>query len=293
VKNASALATLLAVLMVAASPQSPSSPVTQARASQSLPASSNYIFRVPVFSGTELFESNPALADLTPPLGTIMQVFRTTDGRPLDKETVIAFFRDSLERKGWKEGISKRQKDEPYLSMRTDLFEALPDGTRIQIAGDFYLWVAPQDGTLTVYIRQWRISSAEQATHDSVQTMVRRLMESAPKAGYRAAKVYSDSEWKTDFENEYLIDRVVYALMPADAPSDLDAPLGTLFVTLLAYRDGEVAVAEKARREQEEEFLLQHSSAAVKGKIVVTIEGDRTNATKEKCASILHAITLP
>jgi hypothetical protein len=96
---------------------------------------------MPVFSGTELFKSSPDLADLSPPFGTIMQVFRTTDGRPLDKEAVIAFYRDAFERKGWKEGIFNRQKEEPYLSMRTDVFEALPDGTRIQIAGDFtYGW---------------------------------------------------------------------------------------------------------------------------------------------------------
>jgi hypothetical protein len=291
VKNASALATLLFVLMAAALPQSPSSPVTQARASQSLPANSNYIFRVPVFSGTELFKSNPALAELNPPFGTVMQVFRTTDGQPLDKEAVIAFYREALERKGWKEGIFKREKDEPYLSMRTDVYEALPDGTRIQLAGDFYLWVAPLDGMLTVYLRQWRISSADQASHNSVQIMVKRLMEAAPKAGYRPAKVYSDGQWKTDFENEYLIDRVVYALIPADAPSDLDAPLDTLIVTLLTYRDAGVAVAEKARRE--EEFLQRRSGAAVRGKILVTIESDVTAGTKEKFASLLRALTLP
>jgi hypothetical protein len=261
--------------------------VAQDRVAQGLPARPHYLFRVPVFSRTELFK-NPDLADLSPPFGTIMEVFRTKDRRPLDKDAVLAFYRDALEHQGWKEEIFNRQKDEAYLSMRTDVFEALPDGTRIQIAGDFYLWVAPLDGMITVYLRQWRISSTDQVTHDSVSAMVRRLIEAAPKAGYRAAKVSSDGKWKTDFENEYLVDRVLYALIPDDARPSIDAPQGTLTVTLLTYRDSEVAAGEKARREQE--FLGPNSSAAVKGKILVAIEGD---ATKEKCASLLSAITSP
>jgi hypothetical protein len=288
VKNSSAVATLFAVFIATAWSQSPPTCITQDKVAQALPARPRYLFRVPVFSGTEFFESNPDLADLSPPFGTIMEVFRTTDGRPLDKEAVIAFYRDVLEHNGWKEGIFRRQRDEAYLSMRTDVFENLPDGTRIQLAGDFYLWVAPRDGMMTIYLRQWRISSTDQVTHDSVQAMARRLMEAAPKAGYRAAKVSSDGKWKTDFENEYLVDRVLYALVPSDAPSSIDAPEGTLIVTLLTYRDADLAAGEKARRELE--FLCTRCSAAVKGKILVTIEGD---AVKEKRASVLRAITLP
>ena len=217
-----------------------------------------------------------------------MEVFHTTDGRPLDKEAVLAFYRDALEHNGWKVGIFSRQKDEPYLSMRTDVFETLPDGTRIQIAGSFYLWVAPLDGMITVYLQQWRISSIDQATHDSAQAMEKRLIEAAPKVGYCVAKVSSDSRWKIDFENEYLVDRVLYALVPSAAPTSMDAPEGTLILTLLTYRDAELATGEKARRERE--FLCTRCSAAVKAKILVTLEGD---VAKEKRVSILRAITLP
>lgn len=287
-KNSSAVATLFAVFIATAWSQSVPTRIAQDRGAQGLPTKPRYLFRVPIFSGTELFESNPDLADLSPPFGTIMQVFRTTDGRPLDKEAVITFYRDALEHNGWKEGIFSRQKDEAYLSMRTDVFENLPDGTRIQVAGYFYLWVAPRDGMMTIYLRQWRISLIDQVTHDSVQAMEKRLIEAAPKAGYRAAKVYSDGKWKIDFENEYVVDRVLYALVPSDARSLIDAPEGTLIVTLLTYRDADLAAGEKARREQE--FSCTRCSAAVKGKILVTIEGD---AAKEKRASVLSTITLP
>jgi hypothetical protein len=101
------------------------------------------VFRVPVFARTELFNSHPDPAELNRPFATIVEVFRTTDGRPLDKQAVIAFYRDALQHNGWKQGIFNRKSDEAYLSMPTDVVEALPDGTRIQIAGDFSLWVAP------------------------------------------------------------------------------------------------------------------------------------------------------
>jgi hypothetical protein len=113
-------------------------------------------------------------------------------------------------------------------------------------------------------------------------------MQAAPKAGYRAAKVYSDSGWKIDFENEYLVDRVLYTLIPGDTQPSIDAPEGTLIVRLLAYRDADVAAGEKARREKE--FLSPSFSAAVKGKVVVTVEGD---APKEKRESILSTLTSP
>jgi hypothetical protein len=143
---------------------------------------------------------------------------------------------------------------------------------------------------IIVYLRQWRISSADQVTHDSLQAMVSRLKQAAGKAGYRAVKVYSDGDWRADFANEYLVDRVRYALVPNGAPPSMDAPPQTLTVTLLSYRDADVAAGEKARREREQESLRPHSSAGIKGKIVVTIEGD---STKEKCISVLSATTIP
>ena len=36
-----------------------------------------------------------------------MEVFRTKDRRPLDKDAVLVFYRDALEHQGWKEGIFK------------------------------------------------------------------------------------------------------------------------------------------------------------------------------------------
>jgi hypothetical protein len=260
---------------------------------QTTPAMPQYMFRVPVLPHTELFKSIPPLAELNTPVATIVEVFRTTDGRPLNTESVISFYRTALGTKGWKQGISNRQQDEPYLSMRTDLVETLPDRTQIQLAGDFYLWIAPRDGMFTVYMKQWRISSIDQATHDSLQTVIGNLMNAAPRAGYRPMKVASDTDWPTDYENEYLVDRVLYALVPPGAGNPLDGPPGTLIVSLMTYRDVEIAKAEEARRQQEfKSRATPHYAAiaAAKGKTLVTIVGD---AAEDKLGMLMKTLLPP
>ena len=266
-------------------PVSASTPLSQAK----------YVFRIPVFPGTELLKSSPVLADLNKPFATTLAVYSTKNERSLSKDAVIAFYRDSLASKGWGNGIFQGQKSEPYLSMRTQVFENLEDGTRIQVAGEFYLWVSPKDGMITAYLKQWRISSTDQATQDSRQTMVERLTNAATKAGYTASEIASDNGWKNDFENEYLVDRTLYGLEPNEVGSRkgtglrMDAPPGTLTVALLTYRDAKVAMAESALHEKDYQSLTRPHSVGVKGKVVVTIEGDAPDA---KLASLL-AETLP
>jgi len=257
---------------------------------QTPPGASRYIFRVPVFPGTELFNNNPDLTDLSPPFARYMEVYRTRDGRPLDKAAVIAFYRDALQSTGWKEGIFRGQKGEPYLAMRTDMLEDLPDGTRIQIAGDFYLWIAPADGMMTVFQKQWRISSPDQGTLNQINAMVTRLMGAAPKAGYQVTRVSTEDGWKTDYENEYLVDRVLYALIPTTALSAgirLDAPPGTLTLAFLSYRDANIAAAEKNQREA---IDYPPPRTVEKDKVLVTISGE---AAKDTLTSLLKAVTLP
>jgi hypothetical protein len=289
VKNAAVAAALHTALLASAAlyAQTPGTRSLQDVIPQTPPAASRYIFRVPVFPGTELFNNSPNLADLSPPFATYMEVYRTTDGRPLDKAAVIAFYHDALQSRGWKEGIFRGQKGEPYLAMRTDMLEDLPDGTRIQIAGDFYLWIAPADGMMTVFQKQWRISSPDQGTLNELNAMVARLNDAAPKAGYRVIRVSTEGGWKTDYENEYLLDRILYALIPTKAPSaGIDAPPGMLALTFLSYRDANIAAAEKNQRE-----AIDHLSRTVaKDKLLVTISGE---AAKDKVTSLLKAVTLP
>lgn len=250
-------------------------------------AQSSYMFQIPAYPETELFQSRPVLADLNPPFAITLEIYTAKTGKPLNKDSVLAFYRDALTAKGWKEGIFNGQPSEPYLSMRTNLSEDLRDGSRTQVAGEFYVWVAPHDGMITVYTKQWRVSSTDQATLDSLDLMTKQLTVAALKEGYRIQRVASDSGWKRDFENEYLVSRARYALIPNGnhAPM-MDAPPGTLSVVLLTYRDGNVAMAESNLRKQEYKSGVEAFSAGVRGKVLITINGD---ASQEKLNSLVAA----
>lgn len=248
---------------------------------------SHYVFRIPVFPGTELFKSSPVLAELSTPIATTLEVYVAKDGKSLSKEAVLAYYRDELSKQGWKDGIFKGQASEPYLSMRAEVFDNLEDGSRIQVAGEFFLWVAPRDGMITVYLKQWRISSVDQVSLNSKQTIIKRLTDTASKLGYRAEKAASDGGWRKDFENEYLVERTVYSLVPKGTKTSMDAPPGTLIVTLLTYRDANVALAEKTVREQQHKIDASSYDIGLKGKTLISVEGD---VAKEKLASILGGV---
>jgi hypothetical protein len=195
------------------------------------------------------FNENPNLKRLQPPFATSMLVYRTADGSRLDKENVIAFYRNYLESKGWKDDIFKRQGDEAYLGLRVNLFENLADGTHIQLSGSFYLWVAPQDGSFTILLDQWRISSYDQATLNNVAKCIASLEAIGAKRKYRVMKVYSDGDWDKDYENEYLIDRVRFDFdFIADKSSGLnDSSNRMIDLIILSYRDSAIAEDEAKR----------------------------------------------
>ncbi len=279
-KNASAMATILATLVASAWSQSATAPTVPSG------TKAQYVFRIPVFPGTELFQSSPVLADLNTPFAARLEVYIAKHGKSLSRESVLAFYRDELSNKGWKDGIFKGQKSEPYLSMQAQVSENLQDGSRIQVAGDFYLWVAPHDGMITVYLKQWRVSTSDQATHNLLQGMAERLTEAALKSGYGTQRVASDDRWTSDFENEYLVDRILYCLAPNGAKPSMDAPPGTVTVSLLTYREAGDALAERTLREQKYKSSMRPYGIDVKDKILVTIEGD---APKQKLASLLAA----
>lgn len=207
-----------------------------------------------------------------------MAVYRTTDGDSLDAEKVIAFFRNALESKGWKEGIFKRQGNEPYLSLRMDMLEDLPDGTRIQLGGELYLWIAARDGMITVFLRQWRNSRMDQDTHDARETMFRRLAVVSSRVGYQSQKAY-DTGWARDYENEYLIDKTEFILVPADAKPSMDTPPDAIHLSFVTYRDS--GIAEKARTS---------NLAARRGKTVIFVHGA---VAAEKLKSILDGLVTP
>lgn len=247
-----------------------------------------YVFQIPQYPGTEPFHSySPELKQLQSPLATETRVYRTKDKSPLDKEKVIAFYADALAAKGWKKGVSERRGKEPYLNLRAEVYEKLADGTSIHATGTFTLWLAPQDGMLTIFIQQWRISSPDEATSSQVAKIIEALdgTDRAVNFSHDTLKAYSDSGWPEDYENEYLVRREVFMIRDkANKPaSDLD-PTGSIFISILTYRDADIARGEMNRRKKDG-FVASTDAILTLGKSMILIR-DRSSKQQEKVNGI-------
>lgn len=205
------------------------------------------LFEIPPYPDTLPFNENSSMKRLQAPFATSLMVYRTADGSRLDKEKIIDFYRSHLESKGWKDDTFKRRGGEAYLGLRVDLFEDLEDGTRIQLSGNFYLWVAPQDGIYTILLDQWRISSFNQKTLNYISSVIRSLEGIGAKRNYHAQKVYSDGDWDKDYENEYLIDRVHFTFLTGQPAGFEPGSNQMIDLIILTYRDSAIAEDEAKR----------------------------------------------
>ena len=205
------------------------------------------LFEIPAYPGTVPFHENSNMKRLQSPFATSLLVYRTADGGPLDKEKVIAFYRSYLESKGWKDDIFKRRGDEAYLGLRVDLFENLGDGTRIQLSGNFYLWVAPHDGIYNILLNQWRLSAAGHETLNNVAKLIGSLEGIGAKRSYRVLRVYSDGDWDKDYDNEYLIDRVHFTFIANKSTGPHPGSNEMIDLLILTYRDSAIAEDEAKR----------------------------------------------
>lgn len=247
-----------------------------------------YVFQIPKYPGMEPFNSySPGLKLLNSPFATVMRVYKTKDNSPLDKEKIITFFSDALMSKGWKKGVFERRGEEPYLSLRTQVYENLKDGTSIHVAGDFYLWLAPKDGMLTIFMRQWRISSPDQQTRHQVAKIIEALegTDRAVTFSHDTWKAYSDSGWEEDYENEYLVGRELFTINDKTVKntSHMD-PSGRISISILTYRDTEIAKGEMNRRKTRN-LLSPYGAIITIGKSIVLIE-DRSYKQQEKVNNI-------
>ncbi|MFH1063378.1 MAG: hypothetical protein V1747_10935 [Candidatus Omnitrophota bacterium] len=197
------------------------------------------IFSIPSYPGTESFKSHSAYNSmLNLPFATSLKVFRTKDGAPLQKEDVIKFYREYYESRGWQKGIVERKDDEPYLGLRVQVYGSNSMQATVHVAGNLYLWVAPQDGMLTIYMSQWRISSLKQDSATLYKKIEEKLEKISHDINYSINKATSYSNWEDYYQNEYLINCKVFTLSNKSNPSQgcLDTK-NIIHVTLLAYKD--------------------------------------------------------
>ncbi len=204
------------------------------------------LFEIPVYPGTIPFNGTPRFQRLQPPFATSMFVYRTADGRDLDKEKVITFYNSYLTSRGWKEDIFRRQGEEAYLGMSVDVFEQFPENSRIQLSGKFYLWVSPKDGVYTMLLDQWRISSLGQSKINYLAKVAGALDSIGTRHGYIVQKVSTDGEWSRDYENEFLIDRARYSFISKEAKGPHPGEGQHISLFILTYPD--LAIAEEEAR---------------------------------------------
>lgn len=205
------------------------------------------LFEIPEYPGTVRFPSVLGFDRLTLPFATVMRVYRTPDGKPLDKEKVIDFYRSHLMQKGWIDGIGQQRFDEGYLSLRVDLYESSPETAHVHLSGNFRLWVAPQDGMITILMDQWRISNNRQETSLYLSGVTSSLEGIAKKNEYYVQKIYYDSGWIEDYENEYMITREKYSFHSNDHVGQHDRMDQTIYLLIRTFVDENTATEEAKR----------------------------------------------
>ncbi len=250
------------------------------------------VFKIPVYPGTETFPFRSVGESLlAPPFGTLMRVYKTSDGSALDAAKVTAFFDESLRAKGWT--TDDPQAQPTFLVMRTQVYENPPDGTRIQVAGDFKVWVAPHDGMLTIWMQQWRISQVDQKTRTQIAVIVEKLEDFAKNQPTKDNLGNSNSlSWEEDYTNEYLIERRQFLMTDGIRTRDSHfGPDETLYISILTYRDAEIAREEQKRRSPNWRWRFGNFAALTIGKSLVTIEA-RSQKQEEKVAALETFLSL-
>ncbi|MFA5779540.1 MAG: hypothetical protein WC947_05350 [Elusimicrobiota bacterium] len=226
-----------------------------------------YIFQIPTYSGTELFRSEqPDLIEFRYPFANILKIYKTKDGSALNKNEVINFYEKYYKERGWKDGIFKRNGDDPYLSLMVDFYSPSKSEPEIHIAGYFYLWVSPKDGMYTVFMKQWRHVMLGQRTSDLIYNITQILPTVADESGYKIQKAEEWSGWEGYYQNEYLVEHILYTLFKNDSDqSRNDDPTRCFDLLILTYKNNEVAKVEAGR-------IKEKIGISIKGHTILIID---------------------
>jgi hypothetical protein len=244
-----------------------------------------YLFETPIYPETEIISSAPQeFSTLELPFVTVEKIFKTRDGKSLDAEAVLEFYRKQLLAKGWASSGGSI-KGEHHLRMRVNVGEDLPDRTHIQLGGDFYLLIAPKDGLLITFMRQWRHSNTDQVTSTRRSQILARLDVLAQRLNYRKSKVYSGGPWESHFSDEYIIDWEMFSLWDNAAKNATDInPIGEVNLQLMTYRDADIASVEQQRYLDQDKPLRQGTYVH----LPVSRPGFREIIRKEKILIIIE-----
>lgn len=201
------------------------------------PPAQNYLFDIPTCPGMKLFKNGDS--QLNPPFATILRVYKTKDGSPYNKENVISFYRDYYGKRGWKNSVQARIGDEPYLALSVSVHDPNGEDSKIMVSGDLQIWFSPQDGMLTLYMKQWRVSSLTQPAQRKYWRTLKKLETLADEMNYSARQPSMHGRWLKYFPNENLVKHTVYSM---NKKSD-SSPHGqdTIEIDFLAYKNSRAA----------------------------------------------------
>jgi hypothetical protein len=185
------------------------------------------------------------------PFVTTFTVLKTQDGSPLPEEDVLKYYRGYYEKRGWKQSVFHEPTSEPYLELQLDLTQPAHPYFAVHLAGRLYLWVAPKDGMITVFVYQWRNSSVEGRLFNQVFTS---LVKTSKALGYSLKEVEPQSSWAKYYEDENLVRmKALCFARPSDKTGSGTDREMAIAATILAYKDPAAAAEHREPADESRE----------------------------------------
>lgn len=223
-------------------------------------------FSVPLFPGTELIGPYNSDRTIAPPFTTLIFVLKNKNGNPVDAAGVIAFYRDAFFKKGWKENVEiQADSKESQLSLQYSLYNA---DTGQNLTGQLRLYVAPKDGLIILYLRQWRNPSVGKSITNLFDRLARESVEIEKEARLEFVASGKLCRWENFFEDENFLDGIYYNWIAEESPSDITEAV------VAAYSDSQAA--QKAKKN----FISKDRFVESKGNILVMVQS-KTRKTSE------------
>jgi hypothetical protein len=204
------------------------------------------VFAIPKPPNVELVRNGEPLNHIDKPFFRTLRIYKTEDGKSLNPEELIQFYKTYFYEKGWKDApVYKREGNEPYLGLSIQIY----DPPTVHAVGDFYIWIFPQDGMFTIYMEQWRIS--DDPYKDKTIQIINALKSKAQEMNYSVTPACEFGNWLDYYSNEYLADCQVFMLADKSIEnrSCID-PKGRINATILTYTS--IDTATSAREKEEE-----------------------------------------
>ena len=170
-------------------------------------------------------------SNLTPPFATVLKVLKTKDGLPFEEDDVVNFYKNHFESRGWKN--ITREGSKRSLEFQINVYDQ---------SGNLSIWLAPNDGMLTIYMHQWRISRLSQDSQTLFEKTESDLNASAAKNEYKISQSHGPNWWIEYYENEYLVTAKLFSLSSkrvypkGPGLGNCMSSKGRISAALLAYR---------------------------------------------------------